>query len=178
MPRQVATGLLHPTGIFSFTAPFYGSTGNIVLNKPIGGMETSPSGSGYRFVAADGGVFDFGTSGFFGTPVFAAPPAPPPPPTTSSPSPTPKAASCTVTLSNGSPADYTDEIASISSTVPNASVTLTKAYRTTTSGDSGETNASGAATIEFDISGATVGFTVVVTVSVGAATCQTSFTPS
>ena len=61
-------------GIFAYNAPFYGSTGSIVLNAPIVGMEAAASGSGYRFAAADGGVFAYGTSGFYGTPVFAPPP--------------------------------------------------------------------------------------------------------
>jgi hypothetical protein len=42
------------------------------LNEPIVGTESNTTGSGHRFVAADGGVFDFGTSGFYGTPVFAS----------------------------------------------------------------------------------------------------------
>jgi hypothetical protein len=37
---------------------------------------------------------------------------------------------------------------------------------------------SGNAAVDFNISGAPPGFTVRVTVSVGAASCQTSFTPS
>jgi hypothetical protein len=57
-------------------------------------------------------------------------------------------------------------------------VTLTKHYKTTTSTDSGGTNASGNATIDFNISGADAGFTVRVDASVGAASCSTSFTPS
>ena len=61
-------------GIFAYNAPFYGSTGGIVLNAPIVGMEATASGRGYRFVGADGGVFTYGTSGFYGTPVFAPPP--------------------------------------------------------------------------------------------------------
>ena len=39
--------------------PFYGSTGNIPLNAPIVGMAEASNGSGYRFAAADGGVFSF-----------------------------------------------------------------------------------------------------------------------
>ena len=31
--------------------------GSIHLNKPIVGMEASPNGQGYRFVASDGGIF-------------------------------------------------------------------------------------------------------------------------
>jgi hypothetical protein len=46
--------------VFSFGgAPFYGSTGNIHLNAPIVGMAETSNGSGYRFVASDGGVFSF-----------------------------------------------------------------------------------------------------------------------
>ncbi len=63
-------------GIFAYSAPFYGSAGGIVLNKPVIGMEAPTSGSGYRFIGADGGVFTYGTSGFYGTPAFAAPPIP------------------------------------------------------------------------------------------------------
>jgi hypothetical protein len=61
-------------GIFAYNARFYGSTGSIVLHKPIVGMEATAGGSGYRFIGADGGVFTYGTSGFYGTPVFAPPP--------------------------------------------------------------------------------------------------------
>ncbi len=46
-------------GIFSFNAPWHGSTGNLRLNKPIVGMTATASGSGYWFVASDGGVFSF-----------------------------------------------------------------------------------------------------------------------
>lgn len=55
-------------GIFSFgDAPFYGSTGNITLNKPIVGMAATPSGNGYWFVASDGGIFAYGDAPFFGS---------------------------------------------------------------------------------------------------------------
>jgi ribosomal protein L24E len=55
-------------GIFSFgNAPFYGSTGNIRLNRPIVGMSASPKGRGYWFVASDGGIFSFGDAGFYGS---------------------------------------------------------------------------------------------------------------
>jgi hypothetical protein len=53
-------------GIFSFDAPFYGSTGSLRLNAPIAGMEATKSGSGYRFVASDGGIFTYNDP-FFGS---------------------------------------------------------------------------------------------------------------
>ena len=55
-------------GVFSFgDAGFYGSTGNIVLNKPIVGITATPDGKGYWLVASDGGVFSFGDAGFYGS---------------------------------------------------------------------------------------------------------------
>jgi hypothetical protein len=55
-------------GIFAFgDAPFYGSTGNIKLNRPINGMAPTPSSAGYWMVASDGGMFSFGDAGFFGS---------------------------------------------------------------------------------------------------------------
>ena len=37
------------------------------LAKPIVGMDALANGQGYRFVAADGGVFDFGAATFLGS---------------------------------------------------------------------------------------------------------------
>jgi hypothetical protein len=55
-------------GIFSFGgAQFYGSTGNIVLNKPIVGMAATKDGGGYWMVASDGGIFSFGDAQFYGS---------------------------------------------------------------------------------------------------------------
>jgi len=48
-------------------ASFYGSTGNIRLNKPIVGMAATPDGHGYWLVASDGGIFSFGDAGFYGS---------------------------------------------------------------------------------------------------------------
>ena len=55
-------------GVFSFGgASFYGSAGNLVLNKPIVGMASTPDGGGYWLVASDGGVFSFGDATFYGS---------------------------------------------------------------------------------------------------------------
>jgi len=55
-------------GIFAYgNAGFYGSTGNIHLNRPITGMAPNPSRSGYWLVAKDGGIFAFGVAGFHGS---------------------------------------------------------------------------------------------------------------
>ena len=55
-------------GVFSFgDAHFYGSTGDIVLNKPIVAMTPTPDGKGYWLVASDGGVFSFGDAVFHGS---------------------------------------------------------------------------------------------------------------
>jgi hypothetical protein len=55
-------------GVFSFGgAGFYGSTGNLRLNKPIVGMAGTPTSRGYWLVASDGGVFSFGDAGFHGS---------------------------------------------------------------------------------------------------------------
>jgi hypothetical protein len=55
-------------GIFSYgNAPFFGSLGNLVLNKPVVGMAATPGGQGYWLVASDGGVFSEGNARFFGS---------------------------------------------------------------------------------------------------------------
>jgi len=53
-------------GIFSFTAPFFGSMGGKPLNAPIVGMAADPATGGYWEVASDGGIFSF-TAPFFGS---------------------------------------------------------------------------------------------------------------
>jgi cell wall-associated NlpC family hydrolase len=64
-------------GIFSFgDAKFFGSTGALVLNKPIVAMAPTPDGGGYWLVASDGGVFTFGDATFYGS--TAADPSPDP----------------------------------------------------------------------------------------------------
>ncbi len=151
-------------GIFSFgDAVFYGSTGSIHLNKPIVGMAPDLATGGYWFVASDGGIFSFG-SPFYGSAV-----APP--------SVAPSSPSCSVSMSPPNPAQYTNVTANVQSNVGNAAVTVTTVYRTSTSMHPGTTSASGTASIPIDILDATVGYVVVVKVSVGGATCSSSFIP-
>jgi hypothetical protein len=55
-------------GVFSFGgAAFYGSAGNIALQKPIVGMASTPDGGGYWLVASDGGIFSYGDAAFYGS---------------------------------------------------------------------------------------------------------------
>jgi hypothetical protein len=55
-------------GIFSFGgANFYGSTGNLVLQRPVVGITPTPDDGGYWLVASDGGIFAFGDSTFEGS---------------------------------------------------------------------------------------------------------------
>ena len=55
-------------GIFTAgDATFYGSTGNLRLNRPIVGMTPTPTGRGYWLVASDGGIFAFGDARFYGS---------------------------------------------------------------------------------------------------------------
>jgi hypothetical protein len=55
-------------GVFAYgDAGFFGSAGDIRLNRPIVGMAATPSGRGYWFVATDGGVFAYGDARFFGS---------------------------------------------------------------------------------------------------------------
>ena len=55
-------------GIFSFgSAPFYGSTGNLQLQRPVVGITPTPDDRGYWLVAADGGIFAFGDAAFYGS---------------------------------------------------------------------------------------------------------------
>ncbi len=46
----------------SFSAPFFGATGNLALNQTILGMSATADDLGDRFVASDGGCSDIGTA--------------------------------------------------------------------------------------------------------------------
>jgi hypothetical protein len=55
-------------GVFSFgDARFFGSTGNLRLNRPVVGMRARHTGRGYWFVASDGGIFSYGNAQFCGS---------------------------------------------------------------------------------------------------------------
>ena len=55
-------------GIFAFgEAQFFGSTGNITLNRPIVGAAAHPFYEGYWLVATDGGIFNHGNAPFLGS---------------------------------------------------------------------------------------------------------------
>ena len=55
-------------GIFSFgAAQFYGSTGSLVLQRPVVGIVPTKDDGGYWLDASDGGVFSFGDTQFYGS---------------------------------------------------------------------------------------------------------------
>jgi len=55
-------------GVFAFgDAAFYGSTGGVVLHRPVVAMAHTPDGHGYWLAASDGGVFAFGDAAFVGS---------------------------------------------------------------------------------------------------------------
>jgi hypothetical protein len=55
-------------GIFTFgRSQFWGSTGNIHLQRPVVGITPTDSRNGYWLVASDGGIFSFGDAGFYGS---------------------------------------------------------------------------------------------------------------
>jgi hypothetical protein len=55
-------------GIFTFgSAPFYGSTGSLRLQRPVVGITPTLNHGGYWLAASDGGIFAFGDAGFYGS---------------------------------------------------------------------------------------------------------------
>ena len=70
-PPQLAHGYRlvgSDAGIITFgSAQFYGSTGNIALQRPVVGIAPTAGRGGYWLVASDGGIFAFGHAGFVGS---------------------------------------------------------------------------------------------------------------
>ena len=74
-PLTVADGLTQgywlegaDGGIFPFgSASFYGSAGNLTLQRPMVGIVPTPDHEGYWLVGADGGVFSYGDTQFYGS---------------------------------------------------------------------------------------------------------------
>jgi len=55
-------------GVFNFgNLPFCGSTGNLALNAPVVGIQTTKDAGGYWEVASDGGIFAFDDAGYYGS---------------------------------------------------------------------------------------------------------------
>lgn len=115
------------------------------------------------------------------------PTEPTPPPTTTTPPPPSGPLQVTASVSDATPCQYATVTVSVTvrdaggNPVPGASVLSTWNYRTTTSTESGTTNAAGQASLSRGISRATAGYTVVVDVDVTGAgstgRASTSFTP-
>jgi hypothetical protein len=70
-PKQTAHGywlVAGDGGIFSYgQVGFYGSTGNLTLQRPVVGMTPTGDRKGYWMVATDGGEFAFGDAGYYGS---------------------------------------------------------------------------------------------------------------
>lgn len=109
-----------------------------------------------------------------------APPAAAPPPSAAPSRPPPHTLSCSASVSSNSPADYTTVDVSVR-TAAGASVTTVAHYKTTDHQKTAVADGAGRATVSYDISGATPGYTVTVDVTASAgsrtANCSTSFTP-
>jgi hypothetical protein len=43
------------------------TTGGLPLNAPVVGIAATPDGGGYWLTASDGGIFNYGDAGFFGS---------------------------------------------------------------------------------------------------------------
>jgi hypothetical protein len=55
-------------GVFAFgAAQFYGSTGSMVLQRPVVGITPTHHHAGYWLAASDGGIFSYGDAAFFGS---------------------------------------------------------------------------------------------------------------
>jgi hypothetical protein len=111
------------------------------------------------------------------TPVATATPRLPAPPVHTAAPPPPPASTCSASVKFPAPGTGGEQTVYVSSNVPNASVAIAVHYKTTTHPFTGSTNAAGTAAITFSIGRPTAGYRVNVGVTVGAASCSTSFTP-
>lgn len=111
----------------------------------------------------------------------AVPASPEPPASPARTQATGQGLSCSASVSNSSPADYSTVNVTVR-TAAAATVTTVAHYKTTDNQQSTVADGSGAATIAYRISRASPGFPVVVDVTAAAsgrtATCSTSFTPA
>ena len=91
-----------------------------------------------------------------------------------------KTLACRASVSDARPSDYSTTTVYVK-TVAKARVTTSAHYRTTTNTQSAEANSHGRAAINYDVSDATEGFKVIVTVRVQSGSrsgrCQTSYVP-
>lgn len=86
-------------------------------------------------------------------------------------------ATCSGRMANAFPGDGGYVTVVVSSNVLNSTIVTVAHYKTTSTEHDGRTNSSGSGSVTFSIGRPTVGYTVVVSISVGRASCSTSFTP-
>ena len=107
--------------------------------------------------------------------VYVAPTTPPPPP------PPTGTLTCKASVSDPTPAQHTTVSVIVSTGLPSSAVAATAHYKTTTTTHTGVSDATATASIPFQLAAATIGYTVIVNVTVTnsgkTATCSTSFTP-
>jgi hypothetical protein len=108
-------------------------------------------------------------------------PTAPPAPATTVPPVHSAALTCSASMSNSSPADYSTVNVIVATGLGGATATATAHYKTTDTTHTGSAASNGVATIPFHIARATVGYQVNVDVTVSGAgstrSCSTAFTP-